>query len=166
MDDERTIDQDPLYALRLLVDIAARALSPAVNDPSTAVQALDRIEGLLRILAIRDLDAGALHDASGHLRLVVPLPRWEDYVSVSLTEIRQYGASSTQVARRLRALLVDLLRDVPPSRRPALLEQLELLDQTVDSHYADPAERAAAMVPDRYGLGGPTPSNEANPSAD
>ncbi|GMU78808.1 MAG: hypothetical protein AMXMBFR46_16020 [Acidimicrobiia bacterium] len=165
LDDERTIDQDPLYALRLLVDIAARALSPAVNDPSTAVQALDRIEALLRLLATRDLDAGALRDASGHLRLVVPLPRWEDYVSVSLTEIRQYGASSTQVARRLRALLGDLLHDVPPSRRPALQDQLELLDQAIDSHYADPAERAAAMVPDRHGLGGPTPANEAHPSA-
>ena len=44
---QRTIDQDPAFVLRMLVDIAIRALSPAVNDPTTAVQALDRIEGLL-----------------------------------------------------------------------------------------------------------------------
>jgi len=165
LDDERTIDQDPLYALRLIVDIAARALSPAVNDPSTAVQTLDRIEALLRLLATRNLGAGTLRDSTGHVRLMVPLPRWEDYVSVSLTEIRQYGASSTQVARRLRALLDDLIDDVPPSRRPALEDQLALLDQAIDKQFADPAERAAAMVPDRHGLGGPTPSGGARPSA-
>jgi uncharacterized membrane protein len=157
LDDERTIDQDPIYALRLLVDIATRALSPAVNDPSTAVQALDRIESILRLLATRNLDAGTIRDSSGHVRLVVPLPRWEDYVSVSLTEIRQYGATSTQVARRLRALLNDLLHDVPPSRRPVLEQERELLDETIDESYADPAERAVARIADRHGLGGPTP---------
>ena len=56
--DERTFEQDPKYAVRLLVDIAIKALSPAVNDPSTAVQALDQLEDLLRRLGKRRLETG------------------------------------------------------------------------------------------------------------
>ena len=156
--DERTIDQDPLYALRLLVDIAARALSPAVNDPTTAVQALDRIESLLALLANRRLDRGTLRDERGTVRLVVPLPGWEDFLAVGLTEIRQYGATSTQVARRLRAVLEDLCRLAPAGRRPALEQQLVLLDQAVARAYPDPAERDLALVADRHGLGEPAAS--------
>ena len=156
--DERTIDQDPLYALRLLVDIAARALSPAVNDPTTAVQGLDRIESLLALLATRRLDRGTLRDEHGNVRLVVPLPGWDDFLTVGLTEIRQYGATSTQVARRLRAVLDDLWRLAPASRRPAVEQQLVLLDQAVAQAYPDPAERALALVADRHGLGEPARS--------
>jgi uncharacterized membrane protein len=151
--DERTIDQDPLYALRLLADIATRALSPAVNDPTTAVQTLDRLEDILRLIAGRRLHPGTIRDSRGRVRLVVPLPEWEDYVMVALTEIRQYGGPSTQVVRRLRAILDDLLRDVPPTRRPPVERQLALLDRTVATCFPDPAERALALVPDRHGLG-------------
>jgi uncharacterized membrane protein len=154
IEDERTIDQDPLYALRLLVDIATRALSPAVNDPTTAVQVLDRIEAVLRLLAAKDLSAGVIRDGRGTVRLVVPLPGWDDFVAVACTEIREFGAPSVQVARRLRALLVDLVRDLAPSRRPALEHELDLLDRTIERHYHEPAERALALVPDRQGLGG------------
>jgi uncharacterized membrane protein len=153
--DERTIDQDPLYALRLLVDIATRALSPAVNDPTTAVQVLDRIEAILRLLATRRLDRGTIADGEGRVRLIVPLPGWEDFVSVGLTEIRLYGATSMQVVRRLRAVLNDLLLDASESRRAVLERQLALLDQTVESCYPDPAERELALVADRHGLGEP-----------
>jgi len=161
--DERTIDQDPLYALRLLVDIAARALSPAVNDPTTAVQALDRIEAILKLLATRRLDRGAIRDDEGRVRLIVPLPEWEDFLSVGLTEIRQYGATSTQVMRRLRAVLGDLLRDAPARRRPALEHQLALLDQTIASSFPDPIERELALVADRHGLGEPVASRHRRP---
>ena len=164
--DERTIDQDPLYALRLLVDIAARALSPAVNDPTTAVQALDRIESLLALLATRRLDRGTLRDEHGNIRLVVPLPAWDDFLAVGLTEIRQYGATSTQVARRLRAVLEDLCRLAPASRRPALEHQLVLLDQAVARAYPDPAERDLALVADRHGLGEPARSRRPHLRAD
>lgn len=159
--DERTIDQDPQYALRLLADIAARALSPAVCDPTTAVQALDRIEVILGLLATRRLDRGEVRDGEGRVRLVVPLPAWEDYVSVALTEIREYGATSTQVVRRLRAVLDDLLAVAPACRRPALVEQLTLLDRTVERSFPEPAERAFALVADRHGLGAPGASRAA-----
>jgi uncharacterized membrane protein len=155
LSDERTIDQDPLYALRLLVDIATRALSPAVNDPTTAVQALDRIEDILSVLAERRLDRGAIRDDQGRVRLVVPLPSWEDFVSVGLTEIRQYGASSLQVVRRLRAVLQDLLDRAPAVRRPALEAELLRLDETVEHSFPNPVDRQLALVADRHGLGEP-----------
>ena len=56
--EERTFEQDPKYAIRLLVDIAIKALSPAINDPTTAVQALDQIEDLLLRLGQRHLEIG------------------------------------------------------------------------------------------------------------
>src|SRR5271168_4951450 len=77
---ERTFEQDPKYALRLLVDIAIRALSPAINDPTTAVQALDQIEDLLLRLGSSNLDAGQFLDQDGKLRLVVPFPTWDDFL--------------------------------------------------------------------------------------
>jgi len=155
--DERTITQDPLYALRLLVDIAARALSPAVNDPTTAVQTLDRIEAILRMLATRRLDHGDIRDEDGVIRLVVPLPSWQDFLAVAFTEIRQYGATSLQVVRRMRAVLEDLNADVPSPRRSAIREQLELLDAAVARSFETPAERDLAFVADRQGLGDPNP---------
>jgi uncharacterized membrane protein len=55
---ERTFEQDPALALRGFVDIALRAVSPAINDPTTAFQVLDSVESLLRLLIRRDLDVG------------------------------------------------------------------------------------------------------------
>src|SRR6476469_2419797 len=72
--EERTFEQDPKYAIRLLVDIAIRALSPAINDPTTAVQALDQIGDLLKRLGSRRLEIGAFRDDSGRVRLVIPFP--------------------------------------------------------------------------------------------
>ncbi len=104
----RTFEQDPKYAIRLLVDIAIRALSPAINDPTTAVQAIDQIEDLLRRLGRRQLDAGYARDATGTIRVTFPVPTWEDYLALSFDEIRQFGANSVQVVRRLRSALVGL----------------------------------------------------------
>lgn len=153
--DERTIDQDPQYALRLIVDIATRALSPAVNDPTTAVQALDRIEDILRLLATHRLDRGVIRDDDGQIRLVVSMPGWQDYLTVALTEIRQYGATSTQVVRRQRALLENLQLDTPACRQDALKAQVARLDATVASYFPDPADHELALVPDHHGLGEP-----------
>ncbi len=99
--DERTFEQDPKYAIRLLVDIAIKALSPAVNDPTTAVQALDQIEDLLIRLGRRRLEIGAFRDGQGHLRLLISYPTWEDFLRLAFDEIRFYGASSVQVMRRM-----------------------------------------------------------------
>jgi uncharacterized membrane protein len=114
--DERTFEQDPKYAIFLLVDIAIRALSPAVNDPATAVQALDHIGDMLLRLGRRRLEIGAFRDGAGELRLVVPFPSWDDFLMLALEEIRHYGAGSKHVMRRIRALLADLVEVGPPER--------------------------------------------------
>ena len=107
---QRTIDQDPAFALRMLVDIAIRALSPAVNDPTTAVQSLDRIEALLVELAPRHPGPSFVVDAGGTPRALVPAPRWADYVELGLVEIRRYGA-------RLAADRAPAHRALRPPRR-------------------------------------------------
>jgi uncharacterized membrane protein len=150
---ERTFAQDPKYAIRLLVDIAIKALSPAVNDPTTAVQALDQLEDLLLRLADCSLSAGRARDAHGALRVVYPVASWEDLLVLALDEIRFYGARSIQVMRRLRALLVGLIEQVPDERRPALEHYLERLDKTVRKTFADAEDRGHALDADRQGLG-------------
>ena len=98
---ERNLEQDPTFAFRIMVDIASKALSPAINDPTTAVLALDQIHHLLRDVGHRHLDTGHVRDASGRLRLVYRTPDWEDFVRLAVTEIRHFGGESIQVARRL-----------------------------------------------------------------
>jgi uncharacterized membrane protein len=150
--DERTLDNDPAFAIRVLVDIAIRALSPAVNDPTTAVQSVDRIEDLLRYAAAKRLADGSLTDHEGTTRLVYPTPTWDDLVELALDEIRAFGAGQYQIARRMRALLDALLDDVPARCRPALLAQHALLEDAVGRRFPE-RQRADALVADRQGLG-------------
>jgi uncharacterized membrane protein len=150
----RTLEQDPAYAFRLLVDIAIRALSPAVNDPTTAVQALDQIEDLLRRLAGRELDAGRAHDAAGTLRFVFPTPSWDDYLSLAFDEIRQFGVTSVQVMRRMRAALNGIADIAPtPERRAAVQRYLDHLTAGVARSGFDETDRATALDEDPQGLG-------------
>src|SRR6185295_15969356 len=93
---ERTPEQDPLFAFRILVDIAAKALSPAINDPTTAVLAIDQIHHLLRDVGKRYLAEGREADRNGQLRLMYRTPNWEDFVMLGTTEIRHYGRDSIQ----------------------------------------------------------------------
>jgi uncharacterized membrane protein len=151
---ERTFEQDPAYGFRLLVDMANSALPPVSNDPTTAVQVLDELDDLLRTLAPRRLQ-GAIGDSDGRPWLYYRPPSWEDYVGLACNEIRYNGADQPQVARRMRAMLEDLEESVPPDRRPALQQQLDLLETRVTQQFSDPQERAIAAVPDRLGFGAP-----------
>jgi uncharacterized membrane protein len=153
--EERTFEQDPKYAIRLLVDIAIRALSPAVNDPTTAVQALAHIEDLLRRLGNRRLEIGAHRDGSGALRVVVPHPSWENFLDLAFDEIRHYGADSVQVMRRMKALVPDLLAAVPVERWPAVRHHERRVDAAIARAFPDEEEKAEASVEDRQGLGSP-----------
>ena len=151
---ERTFEQDPKYPLRLLVDIAIKALSPAINDPTTAVQAIDQIEDLLRRLGQRALDAGCVTDDRGELRLVFPTPSWEDYLALAFDEIRQYGAGSVQVMRRLRAALLGLADSVPePARKELVRRYLHHLDLVVQHSILDAEDQMMALQEDPQGLG-------------
>ena len=151
---ERTPEQDPGFAFRIVVDIAAKALSPAINDPTTAVLALDQIHRLLRAVARRRLDTGWVHDAAGVLRLVYRTPDWEDFVGLAVTEIRQYGRESIQIVRRMRAMLLNLIDSVPPQRAPLLRAELELLSRGLATDFRDPEDRLRAASGDSLGVGG------------
>lgn len=122
---ERTFEQDPALAFRVLVDTALRAVSPAINDPTTAVQALDSVESLLRLLIGRDLDVGQVSGPGGRARVLLPLPNWDDYVALSFDELVEAGAAQVQVRRRLERLLRDLIDTAPAGRRPALQNRLD-----------------------------------------
>ena len=151
---ERTSEQDPKYPIRLLVDIAIKALSPAINDPTTAVQAIDQIEDLLRRLGGHDLDAGYARDEDGNLRLIFPMPTWEDYLALAFDEIRQYGARSVQVMRRLRSALLGLANSVTADTRiEAVQRYLKQLDLTVDRSALTADDQETARQEDRQGLG-------------
>jgi uncharacterized membrane protein len=153
--DERTFEQDPKYAIRLLVDIAIKALSPAINDPTTAVQTLDQIEDLLRRLGRKRLEIGAFRDNARRLRLVIQYPSWTDLLSLGLEEIRLCGATSIQVMRRMEAMIADLMATLPPERQAALQYCQERLDSTIARSFADDADKREASVEDRQGLGAP-----------
>jgi uncharacterized membrane protein len=150
---EHTLEQDPRFAFRIIVDIASRALSPAINDPSTAVLALDQIQRLLRAVGKRYLGDGTIRDAEGVVRVILPTPNWEDFVSLGMSEIRLFGAGSIQVVRRLRALIETLIAVLPERRHPALQGQLGLLDRTIERSFPDPADRAYAGIGDIQGMG-------------
>jgi uncharacterized membrane protein len=151
---ERTLEQDPTFAFRIVIDIALKALSPAINDPTTAVLAIDQLQRLLRLVGNRHLRTDETFDDSGNLRVIVRTPNWEDFVNLAFTEIRRYGADSLQVVRRLRAMIENLTQTLPPHRHAALREQLTLLEGAIEDVYKTPEELALARASDSQGLGG------------
>jgi uncharacterized membrane protein len=127
-----------------------------VNDPTTAVQVLDHLEELLREMGTTSLERrGELRDDDGRLRVVVPSQRWEDFLTLAVTEIREYGAPSIQVMRRLRTLLEGLRDEVLDEYRPAVDEELRRLDATVAASFGDSVDLDRALTADRQGIGGP-----------
>ena len=151
---ERTLEQDPLFAFRILVDIASKALSPAINDPTTAVLALDQIHHLLRDVGKRHLGDGRATDKAGQIRLVYRRPNWEDFVQLATTEIRHYGRDSIQIQRRLRAMVEDLIETLPPRRAPILKDEMALLTSSTKRTFHDLADQTLAETGDLQGIGG------------
>jgi uncharacterized membrane protein len=151
---ERTLEQDPTFAFRILVDIAIKALSPAINDPTTAVLAIDQIQRLLRRVGLRHVSREEIPDEAGRLRLIYRTPNWEDFVHLACTEIRHYGAGSVQVMRRMRSMLENLKHTLPRRRHPELDKQHDLLDREIERHFKSVEDRNLARIPDPQGLGG------------
>jgi uncharacterized membrane protein len=148
---ERDVRADPKYALRLLVDVALRALSSA-NDPTTTVQALDQIEALLIKLGSCELEIGLVRDDEGELRLVYDATTWNEYLELALAEIQYYGAASLQTERRLAALLTFLRGHVPAPRRAAV-ELLAEQHALVVAQALQGPSLNLAVHGDRQGLG-------------
>ena len=133
-----------MFAFRILVDIASKALSAAINDPTTAVLALDQIHRLLRVIGNRHLDTEAMLDETATLGVVFRTANWDDYVMLAASEIRQYGGGSLQVVRRLRAMLEGLIASLPGDRRPPLEIQPRILGHAAARNFPDAADLESA----------------------
>jgi uncharacterized membrane protein len=158
---ERTIEQDPAFAIRIMVDIADKALSAAINDPTTAVQVLNYLGESLRMIGTVDTSESRFEGrrTSGRAGLVIPVRGWEDYLALAVTEIREYGASSIQVMRRMRSMLEELLEELPERRRTAVRDELDRLDATVARSFAESVDLDRARTADPQGMGGAQPSD-------
>ena len=151
---ERTMEQDPTFAFRIAVDIALKALSPAINDPTTAVLAIDQLHRTLRSVGRRNLRTDEILNASGRLRVICRTPNWEDFVNLTFSEIRACGANNLQIIRRLRAMIENLKETLPSHRHDELQRQLTLLDSEAKRLFRYPDELALAGIADSQGLGG------------
>ena len=125
----------------------------AFLDPTTAVQAIDRLHDGLRQLSCRRFPSGSVHDADGVVRFIEPTMDWDDYVHLAFDEIRLAGAGSPQIHRRLNDALSDLASIVSPARRQVLVEQRELLRSAAHRAFADQADADRADACDRQGIG-------------
>jgi uncharacterized membrane protein len=151
---ERTLDEDVAYGMRMLVDMAERALADSpFLDPTTAVQAIDRLHDCLRQLARRVFPDGLYRDAEGAVRLIVPVMDWDAFVNLAFDEIRMAGAQSPQVTRRLTEALDDLETVAPLERLHALHRQRDLLRAAVGETVVDERDAVFALVADRQGIG-------------
>lgn len=139
---ERTSTQDIGFGLRQLTDVAVKALSPGINDPTTAVHALGHTAALLTDLARRELGPLALRDDQDHVRVVLHRPDLRDLLDMAVSQPRRYGAADPAVLSRLMTLLRELAWAVDlPEQRQAIAEQLARLESTADSQNFDGAER-------------------------
>jgi uncharacterized membrane protein len=151
---EPTLDEDVAYGIRLLVDIAERSLAESpLQDPTTAVQAIDRLHDILRQLVRRPFPDGRHRDEAGDVRLIARTMTWDAYVHLAFDEIRLAGAGSPQVVRRLKAALLDLRTIAPAERVPILEEQLELLATATARALDDDREVEIALSEDPEGIG-------------
>jgi uncharacterized membrane protein len=165
--DERTIEQDPAFAIRILVDVANLALSPAVNDPTTAVQVLDYLGETLRLVGTTELPTrGYEENGRPQIGVVIPARSWEDYLTLTVNEIREYGNGGIQIMRRMRAMLDELHDAVRPEYRATVKAELRRLDATVAHAYGDSVDFDRANVADTQGIGGPytRPADPAIPA--
>ena len=140
---EPTAANDPQYGLRQLADVAIKALSPGINDPTTAVHALGHCSALLCELACHDLGPRMLHDEDGHVRIVLRGHGFADMLETAIGQPRRYGAGDAQVLSRLFSLLAELAWVAKDrGRQAAIASQLERLRATVARQDFDPFEQA------------------------
>jgi uncharacterized membrane protein len=106
-------------------------------------------------LARRALDVGAYRDEHGQLRVIMPQPRWEDFVRLAFDEIIVYGSGSVQVMRRMRALVSDLAAEADGDRRVAVNAWADRLDRAIARAFPDADDQRDASTEDQQGLGVP-----------
>src|SRR5215468_11235646 len=138
---ERTLEQDAALGIRQLVDVACKALSPAVNDPYTAVQAVDHLSVIFCALAQRPLGNHVARDGTG-AAVIVPGRRFGDYLATMCGLIRRYGASEPTVAHALLRLLGNCatVAGDDPEHRAAIEEQARIIVSDAEREVTQPAD--------------------------
>ncbi|HEU5038311.1 MAG TPA: DUF2254 domain-containing protein [Nocardioides sp.] len=126
---ERTMQQDPTFGMRRLVDIAERALSPGTNDPTTATQAIDELHDLLRRLVNRPDPQPVWRDDDGVARLVTTEPTFVELLDLAVDEIAHWGADGIQTPRRLAAMLRDLAAAASDDHRETVHAKAASIDR-------------------------------------
>lgn len=151
---ERTNVQDVGFGFRQLVDVAVRALSPGINDPTTAVHVIGHLSDLLCRLAERNPGPEHLTDDDGRIRVVLSLPTLQDLLDMAMDQPRKYGAADPAVASRLLGLLHELAWcDRKSHYRPEILDQLEQMRIAIlAADYSDPQLRNLLNNADPQGL--------------
>ena len=139
---ERTMEQDAAFGIRQLADMACKALSPAVNDPYTAIQSIDHLAVILCALATRRLGDEVAADPEGRGMVVVPGRRFEDYLSLPCGLIRRYGASEPTVSVALIRLLDNCAAVLPddPEKWAVLDREGQLIVADATREIAQPAD--------------------------
>jgi uncharacterized membrane protein len=139
----RTLTQDPVFAIDQLVEIAIRALSPAVNDTFTALTCIDWISAGLATISGRRLEEGVYRGRSGKVRLIELDPSYARMVNRAFDKVRQAGRGMPAVVIRLLDALTHVLeRTVEPSQRATLLRQAEMIMRGAESDIPEPNDLA------------------------
>jgi uncharacterized membrane protein len=140
---DRTPVQDPDFAMRHLVEIAVRALSPGINDPYTAIAAINQLSASLARLMDRNLPDAVLHDREGTIRVLCPRPTYGSLIAVAFDQIRQNGGGKPAVVIHLLQAIERLAPHVRTGdQKHALLEELETIQQTAARAVPDAADRS------------------------
>lgn len=164
---ERTLQQDIRFGLRQMVDIALRALSPAINDPYTGVQVVHHVSAVQSVLASRAIQDDVRRDGSGAVLMWLPYPGFGTYLHVACAQIRRYGAHEPLVLTALLQMLSAVAQNcVDPARRKAVQAQIDLVVRTAERELAEESDRAtvigaaqrATEVVERPGTLAPPPS--------
>lgn len=139
----RTPVQDALYLVEQLVEIAQRALSPGINDPTTAESCIDHLGDALASLLRRRMPSPYGTDADNLVRVTTPRADFGHFVAAVFDPIRNYSGSSRQVSLRMAELLADLAQLIlDPQQGKPLLQQAERLERAA-AQLAEPQDRAA-----------------------
>ena len=140
---ERTAEQDVAFGIRQLADIGVKALSPAINDPYTAIQAVEHIAVLLAALAQRPLGNQQLRDADGAVRVVVPGRDLVYYLDLATGQVRRYGAAEPRVIRALLRVLRNTSTFCrTDADREAVAFQVRLVREAAETAIRQPADLA------------------------
>ena len=145
---ERTLEQDPALGIRQLVDMACKALSPAVNDPYTAVQAVDHLSVIFCAMAMRPLGDSITGDEERPALLIVPGRQFGDYLSTMCGLIRRSGSAEPTISIALLRLLDNCAAMLPDNsqRLADLDEQADLILADATREIAQPADLLAVVA--------------------